>query len=192
MTRLYRLNETHQEVLKAKVRTIENHPVRGVSFKDVSHILWNQDDRYMANRYMLRAAESMVHPGPVRVLPIETRGHWFATALADGLDAELAFVRKADKSVPGTYGAIVESTSEYGSTKFAVPHFEPCERLNVVLVDDIIATGGTALAIANDLQKRYATHMLNVCIVALAEIVDLCGRDRLLAAGHKAESVVQY
>jgi len=194
VNRKFTLNDTHQEVVKASIRSVENHPVKGVEFKDVSHIFWNPDSRFMVNRYMLRAAQAMIAPNTaIRVLSIETRGHWFSGALADALDAPLTFIRKADKAVPGTYGSIVESTSEYGSTKFAIPHIQPCNNLTAVLVDDVLATGGTAFAIASELKTRYAGYAgFNVCLVTMAEISALGGRDRLATIGCQAESVVQY
>lgn len=196
--RKYRLHEDRQSILKYMVRTVPNHPVRGVEFKDVSDALADPEHRHAVIKQMVIAVNSMldhnVDPNLTRVLSIESRGAWFAGAIADQIGCRLHFVRKADKAVPGAYSDLVETKSEYGSTKFALPWLMPTDGMNIILIDDVLATGGTALELAKRLRGRYNGAMCNprIGLVTMVEVTALGGRSKLCSEGFGCESVLQY
>src|ERR1700685_3930465 len=129
--------------LKATVRTIPDYPKPGIMFRDITTLLGNA-------RAFRRAIDELVHPWAGtkidKVAGIEARGFILGGAVAHQLSAGFVPLRKKGKLPHHTRA--VEYALEYGSDAMEM-HLDavtPGER--VMLVDDLIATGGTALAAA--------------------------------------------
>lgn len=159
------------EELASVVRNIPDFPQPGIQFKDITPVL--ADPRLFAGCIDLLCAN--VVPGTIdAVVGIDARGFIFAAAAALKLQAGFVPVRKKGKLPYQTYEETYDL--EYGSNTVAihVDALKPGSR--VLLVDDLLATGGTAGAAASLLQKIGAQI---VEVTFFIELSFLKGRDKL-------------
>ena len=168
--------------LKDKIRAIPDYPEKGIIFRDITTLLKDVDgmvesiDRLQAN---LDGLEFDLVLGP------ESRGFIFGMVLAYNLKKGFVPVRKKGKLPAEVISR--EYTLEYGSAVIEMHKdaIKPGQR--VVVVDDLLATGGTAKAIADMVESVGAKV---VALNFLIELDDLKGRDVL--DGYRVESVIHY
>jgi len=162
-------------LIASRVRDIPDYPQPGVMFKDITPLL--------ADGVALSAVVTGLAAGHARrgepsgvdkVAGIEARGFILAASVAIALGAGFVPVRKQGKLPGPTYAQSYDL--EYGSATIEVHQdaFEPGER--VLIVDDVLATGGTAAATAELVRKAGAEV---TGIVVILELSFLAGRDRL-------------
>ena len=174
---------TSADELKALVRTIPDFPKPGIQFRDVTTLLLDPVG-------LARSVDALAATieGPVDlVAAIEARGFAIGGALAVQLGAGLLLVRK-DGKLPGE--TITEDYAlEYGSDRLAI-HVDACAAgSRVLIVDDLIATGGTALA-AVRLVKRAGGSIVGARF--LIELPALGGSWALADAGVDAVSLFAF
>jgi adenine phosphoribosyltransferase len=156
--------------LKARIRDIPDFPKPGIVFKDITPLLADGDafratvDRFV-DRYRGRADT---------VLGIESRGFLIGAAVAYGLGTGLVVVRKPGKLPWQTYAARYEL--EYGSDALEIHHDAVGDHHRVLIIDDLLATGGTASA-AVELVRRCGGTVVACGFVI--ELAFLNGRRRL-------------
>ena len=169
--------------LKALVRTIPDFPRPGIQFRDVTTLLL--DSGGLA-RTVDALAETVDAPVDL-VAAIEARGFAIGGALAVKLGAGLLLIRK-DGKLPGA--TIAEDYAlEYGSDRLAM-HVDACAPgAKVLIVDDLLATGGTALAAAR-LIDRAGGEIVGARFVI--DLPDLGGAKALAEAGIEAVSLVEF
>jgi len=162
---------TPADRIKTAIRDVPDFPKPGILFKDITPVL--------ADPKLFRAAidlfaERLTGRGVRKVAAIDARGFFFAGALCERLGLGLIPIRKAGKLPYRTFEQSYEL--EYGSATLAVHQdaFQPGEP--VVLVDDLLATGGTALASA-ELIAQAGGQLVEILV--LVELAFLKGRDRL-------------
>ena len=156
--------------LAALIRTIPDFPKPGIQFRDITTLLL--DGKGLAETISRLAA---LHAGPIDVVAgIEARGFIFGAAVAHALGAGLLLIRKSGK-LPGITVS-VDYALEYGSDRVEM-HEDACvPGARVLLVDDLIATGGTALA-AIRLLRGAGADVVGASFVI--DLPDLGGADRL-------------
>ncbi len=169
--------------LRRLIRTVPDFPKPGIQFRDVTTLLL--DARGFAIAVERLAAG--VTGKPDLIAGTEARGFIFAAALAHHLGAGLLLIRKYGK-LPGE--TIAEDYAlEYGSDRLAM-HVDACAPgARVELVDDLIATGGTALA-ATRLVRRAGAVVTGASF--LIDLPALGGADLLRAEGIGVRSLVSY
>lgn len=169
--------------LKALVRTIPDFPKPGIQFRDVTTLLL---DPVGLARSVDALAATIAEPVDI-VAAIEARGFAIGGALAVRLGAGLLLVRK-DGKLPGE--TITEDYAlEYGSDRLAI-HVHACASgSRVLIVDDLIATGGTALA-AVRLVKRAGGSIVGARF--LIDLPALGGSRALADAGIDAVSLLAF
>lgn len=166
-----------KKYLLSTIRDVENFPKDGVSFKDITTLLndkkaFKMTIEHLKERYQNSKLEYIVG--------IEARGFMFASALAYALNIGFVPIRKVGK-LPFT--VVSEKYAlEYGidEVQIHLDAFHNKKHSKVVLIDDLIATGGTANASVNLL------HKLNVELVETCFIVDL----KFLGGSRKLDSNV--
>jgi adenine phosphoribosyltransferase len=170
------------DVLKAKIRHVPDFPKAGILFYDVTTLL--RDPRgfrlamdSLSGAYMDRDINLVVG--------VESRGFILGSVVADRVGAGFVLVRKVGKLPAETVRATYDL--EYGSDSLEIHRdaVEPGQR--VLVVDDLLATGGTARATV-DLVKRLGGEVVGVAF--LIELVELNGRS--LLQGEDVYSVLQY
>lgn len=169
--------------LAGLIRAVADFPRPGVMFRDVTPLL--ADARGFA-RCVDALAQPWLDSGVQAVCGIEARGFIFGAAVAQKLQAGFVPVRKPGKLPPPVVA--VDYQLEYGSDQLQVRHdaLQPGER--VLLVDDVLATGGT-LAAATTLVGKLGAELLGASVVI--ELPALQGRSRW-SAGKPLYSLLRY
>jgi len=170
------------EAIRRLVRDVPDFPRDGVGFKDLTPILADPVAYAAVVDWMADAVADMA---PTKVAGVEARGFLFAAPLALRLGAGLIPLRKAGK-LPWE----VESESyslEYGDERLEIHRDSVAEGETVVLVDDVLATGGTARAGAVLLERLGAKV---ASMLFALELTPLRGRDRL--SGWDVQALVSY
>jgi adenine phosphoribosyltransferase len=170
------------DALKSKIRHVPDFPKAGILFYDVTTLLRDAEGFKIA-------IDSLTNPyldrGISLVVGIESRGFILGAAVADRLGAGFVPVRKVGKLPSLTVK--VSYDLEYGSDSLEMHSdaIEPGQR--VLIVDDLLATGGTARATV-DLVKQLGGQVEGVTV--LIELLELNGRARLI--GEDVYAVLQY
>jgi len=152
--------------LKKEIREIPDYPKEGINFKDITTLIKNPT---AFNFVVDSIVEEFKEKGITKVVALEARGFIFGGALANKLDAGFVPVRKKGK-LP--YKVVTETYQlEYGEDHIEM-HIDGLESKDVVLIhDDILATGGTALATLN-LVKKLGVDKVFFSFVCDLEFID--------------------
>ena len=169
--------------LKALVRTIPDFPKPGIQFRDVTTLLLDGRGFGLA----VERLAATVGEKPDLVAGVEARGFILGAALARELGCGLLLIRK-DGKLPGA--TIAEDYAlEYGTDRLAM-HVDACSAgSKVLLADDLIATGGTALA-AGRLVRRAGGHVVGARFII--DLPELGGAEALRAEGIDVVSLMEF
>jgi adenine phosphoribosyltransferase len=168
--------------LKDRIRDVPDFPTEGVVFKDLMPLI--ADPVYFTET-IRRLAEWARPREPALILGAEARGFIFGAALAYALDAGFIAARKPGKLPRETVEAFY--ALEYGSDSLQVHRDAVPEGARVIVLDDVLATGGTAKA------KVELVEGLGGVVVGIEFVLELTflnGRDKL--AGYDVHSLVSY
>ena len=170
--------------LKDHIRTIPDHPKPGIQFRDITPLLAN---RVAFNIAIDRIVADVTHEGLDAVAGIDARGFIFGSAVASALGLGFIPVRKKGK-LPGN--VITEDYDlEYGTDSLELSVDDVKAGQRVLLIDDLIATGGTAIAAINLL------HRCNVTIVGVSFVVglpELGGIEKIETLGLSVHCLLEY
>lgn len=170
--------------LKELIRTVPDFPKPGILFRDITTLIAHHRGLSAAVGLL---ADKARDAGADLVAGMEARGFIFGAAVASQLGAGFLLVRKPGKLPVATIG--VDYALEYRSDRLELdPGLVP-EGRNVVIVDDLIATGGTALA-ACQLLRRAGAVVTDALFVI--DLPDLGGADRLRDTGVDVESLIDF
>ncbi len=177
------MTAAQNEDLAALIRTIPDFPKPGIQFRDITTLLLDAKGFAASVARLSDAAPA----GIDLIAGIEARGFIFSSAMATHLGKGLVLIRK-DGKLPGvTIG--VDYALEYGTDR-VVMHEDACvPGQKVLLVDDLIATGGTALAAVRLLRQAGAAVMGASFVI---DLPDLGGADKLRAEGVPVTTLVAF
>ncbi len=162
----------NQEKLKGLIRNIPDFPKKGILFRDITPLLADGE----AFRFAVDALAAACPSETEIVAGIESRGFIFAAAVACMLKTGFVPIRKSGK-LP--YFTEKETYSlEYGTDSLEVHRDPLSHKRRVVLVDDLLATGGTAAAACRLLTKIGGQVIKTVFLIELAE---LKGREKIIS-----------
>ena len=170
------------EYIKSKVRSIPDWPIKGVIFRDITTLLQDptahrEISRIFYNRYVNNNIE--------KIVGIDARGFLFGSVLAYNLDVGFIPIRKKGK-LP--YKTIGESyTLEYGQETIEIHEDALTSGERVVIIDDLMATGGTIGAAVN-LVEKLGGDIVECAFVV--ELPDLNGKAKL--GNRKAFSIIEF
>jgi adenine phosphoribosyltransferase len=177
----YDYQKSH-DYIKSKVRSIPDWPIKGVIFRDITTLLQDptahrEISRIFYNRY--------VDQNIAKIVGIDARGFLFGAVLAYNLDVGFIPIRKKGK-LP--YTTIGESYSlEYGQETVEIHEDALARGERVVIIDDLMATGGTIGAAVN-LVDKLGGDIIECAFVV--ELPDLKGREKL--GDRKVFSIVEF
>jgi len=160
------------ETLKSVIRDIPDFPKEGIIFKDITPLLSNSVSfKKVIDTLKTRYKDNRID----QVVGVEARGFVFASALAYALGCGVVMVRKPGK-LP--YKTFQETYSlEYGEDSVEI-HQDAFEKgQNVVIIDDVLATGGTLAACIDLVNKNFEVNLIEVGF--LIELDFLKGRQKL-------------
>ena len=171
--------------MKEFVRTVLDYPVKGVQFRDITTLLQNSS-------HFKQVIDEMTEPWIGEkidaILSIESRGFIMAGAIAYNLDTAFVPLRKPDKLPGETFK--VSYTLEYGSTEMHV-HKDALDNLqNVLIIDDLLATGGTALAAIELIEKFENKKIIGAGFII--NLPELKGYKKLKDKGIKIHSLMEF
>jgi adenine phosphoribosyltransferase len=178
------MNETLEHTLLNAIRTIPDYPKPGIMFRDITTMLGDA-------RAFRRAVDELVHPYAgqrvEKIAGIEARGFILGGAIAHQLSAGFVPIRKKGKLPHDTVR--IAYSLEYGVDEMEMHRdaVKPGEK--VILVDDLIATGGTAEA-ATKLLQQMGADVVAACFVI--DLPELGGRSRLEALGVPVRTLIAF
>lgn len=170
--------------IKSRIRTVPHYPKQGVMFRDITTLLkdpvgFRVTINELVNRYTAIKID--------RVAGIEARGFIIGAALAFQLGVGFVPIRKKGKLPAETVGH--DYDLEYGTDRIEMHVDAVSQGEQVLIVDDLIATGGTAGA-ACKLVEGMGGKIVECCFVI--DLPDLGGRARLEKAGHKVFALCEF
>ena len=170
--------------LKSRIRTIPDYPKPGIQFRDITTLLKDPFG-------FCKLVDDLVQPFAGKridaVAAIEARGFIIGGAVAYQLSTGFIPVRKKGKLPWKTIGQDYEL--EYGTDRIEIHRDAVTEGQTVLVVDDLIATGGTALATV-DLLRQAGAEIMGCSFVV--ELTDLGGRKRLEKEGVRVLTLVEF
>ena len=178
------MKTTLEDTLLGSIRTIPDYPKPGILFRDITTLLGDA-------RAFRRAVDELVHPysgtGVSKITGIEARGFILGGAMAHQLSCGFIPIRKKGK-LPHTTVRVAYSL-EYGVDEMEMhtDAVQPGEK--VILIDDLIATGGTAEG-ATKLLKQMGADIIAACFVI--DLPDLGGRRKLEALGVNVRTLIAF
>ena len=170
--------------IKSRIRTVPHYPKQGIMFRDITTLLKDPVGlRVTVDELVRRYAGEKID----KVAGIESRGFIIGAPLAYALGKGFIPIRKKGKLPAETIGHDYEL--EYGTDRIEIhtDAISPGEK--VLLVDDLIATGGTAEA-ACKLIRKMGGHIVECCFVI--DLPEIGGRARLEKHGHKVFALCEF
>ena len=170
--------------IKSKIRTIENYPIKGVMFRDITTLLKDPEGlRDSIKKLVDRYKDLNID----KIVAIESRGFIIGAPLAYLLNVGLVLIRKPGKLPAETIDQ--DYKLEYGTDRIEV-HVDAIEKgEKVLIVDDLIATGGTAEASVKLVQKMKG-DIVECCFII--DLPDIGGRERLENMGQKVFTLCEF
>ena len=170
--------------LKKHIRSIKDYPKKGILFRDITTLIKNPEAFKYTNDKIIEISKKIDFD---KVSAIESRGFIFAAAVSYALNKPFILLRKKNKLPADTHS--VDFKLEYGEATIEV-HKDSIEKDEKILViDDLIATGGTAEAAAKLIEISGGTVAAFIFVINL---FDLPGNNLLKNKGYKTESLVEF
>jgi adenine phosphoribosyltransferase len=170
--------------VKSRIRTVPHYPKQGIMFRDITTLLKDPVGLRVTVDELVRRYKDMKID---KVAGIESRGFILGAPLAYALGKGFVPIRKKGKLPAATIGHDYEL--EYGTDRIEI-HTDAIEKgEKVLLVDDLIATGGTAEA-ACKLIDKMGGQIVECCFIV--DLPDIGGRARLERHGHKVFALCEF
>ena len=170
--------------LKDYIRSIPDYPKKGILFRDITTLI--KDEKAFAetiNQIVERSKKFNFD----KVAAIESRGFVFASAVSFILKKPFIMLRKKNKLPADVHS--VDFELEYGTATIEVHKDSFLENETVLIIDDFIATGGTAEAAAKLVEISNAKVAAFIFVINL---FDLSGSDNLIKKGYKVENLIDF
>jgi len=170
--------------LKDYIRSIPDYPKKGILFRDITTLVKNENAFTQAIDEIVKKSKKF---NIDKIAAIEARGFIFASAVSYILKKPLILLRKKNKLPSETHS--VDFELEYGTATMEIHKDSIQENDSVLLIDDLIATGGTAEAAIKliELSKGKIAGF-----IFLINLFDLKGSDNLIKKGYKVESLLNF
>ena len=171
--------------LKDSIRTVPDYPVEGVQFRDITTLLQNAS----LFKKMIDGMTKQWEKTPIdAILSIESRGFIMAGALACNLDTAFVPLRKPQKLPWKTYSVSYEL--EYGATDMHIHQDALDGHENLLIIDDLLATGGTVIAALDLISKFHNKNVVGAGFVI--NLPDLGGLKKLEDRGIKCRYLIEF
>jgi len=170
--------------LKEHIRSIHDYPKKGILFRDITTLIKNEKAFCECIEQIVERSKKFQFN---KLAAIESRGFVFASAVSYVLKKPFILLRKKNK-LPGEVHTI-DFKLEYGTATMEVHKDAINQNDSVLLIDDLIATGGTAEAAAKLIEISKGKVAGYVFVINL---FDLGGCDSLLKKGYKVENLIEF
>ena len=170
--------------LKDYIRSIKDYPKKGILFRDITTLIKNETAfEETINQIVERSKKFKVD----KIAAIESRGFVFASAVSYILKKPFIMLRKKNKLPADVYS--VDFALEYGTATIEVHKDSISQNDSVLIIDDLIATGGTAEAAAKLIEVSKGNVAAFIFVINL---FDLGGCDNLLKKGYNVENLMDF
>tara|TARA_Y100001960_G_C14313432_1_gene651864 strand:- start:53 stop:580 length:528 start_codon:yes stop_codon:yes gene_type:complete len=170
--------------LKDYIRSIKDYPKKGILFRDITTLI--KDEKAFTKTIELIVETSKKYQFE-KIAAIESRGFIFASAVSYILKKPFILLRKKNKLPADTHS--IDFELEYGTATMEIHKDSINESDSVLLIDDLIATGGTADAAAKLVEISKGKVAAFIFVINL---FDLGGADKLIKNGYKVESLIEF
>ena len=170
--------------LKEHIRSIQDYPKKGILFRDITTLIKNEKAfKECINQIVERSKKFKFD----KIAAVESRGFVFASAISYILDKPFIMLRKKNKLPADVHS--VDFELEYGTATIEVHKDSFNENDRVLIIDDLIATGGTAEAAAKliEISKSKVAGFIFVI-----NLFDLGGTKKLLKTGYSVENLLDF
>ena len=171
--------------MKEHVRTVPDYPIPGIQFRDITPLLQNSD---LFQQVVEEMTEPWKNMNIDAVLSIEARGFIMAGAIAYKLGSAFIPLRKPDKLPGETYSTSFDL--EYGKTEMHIHRDALDGHSRLLIIDDLLATGGTALAAVELIEKFNDKVLLGAGFII--DLPELGGAQRLAARNIAVHSLMEF
>ena len=170
--------------LKDYIRSIKDYPKKGILFRDITTLIKNETAfEESINQIVERSKKFKVD----KIAAIESRGFVFASAVSYILKKPFIMLRKKNKLPADVHS--VDFELEYGTATIEVHEDSISQNDSVLIIDDLIATGGTAEAAAKLIEVSEGNVAAFIFVINL---FDLGGCDNLLKKGYNVENLMDF
>ncbi len=174
--------------LKRFIRTIDDFPIDGIVFRDITSLIETPDAFIKTCDELTRITKEF---NADIIASIESRGFIFAGTIARDLSLPFVLARKPGKLPNETYKKSFDL--EYGSTSIEIQkNTEILPNQKIVIVDDLVATGGTAIACAELLTENFNVKNEDILILCIIDLTDLGGSNLIRKKGYSIKTIVDY
>ena len=170
--------------LKKYIRSIKDYPKKGILFRDITTLIKNPEAFKYTNDKIIEIAKKIDFD---KVSAIESRGFIFAAAVSYALNKPFILLRKKNKLPAETHS--VDFKLEYGDATIEVHKDSISKNEKILVIDDLIATGGTAEAAAKLIEISGGTVASFIFVINL---FDLPGNDLLKKKGYKTDCLIEF
>ena len=170
--------------LKSFIRDVPDFPIKGIVFKDITTLLENNNAFNNAINQMVDKLNNYTFD---KIVAIESRGFIFASTLSYIINKPLILIRKSNKLPAETES--IEYDLEYGSSLVEIHKNSISKNDNVIIVDDLLATGGSALASIKLIERMGG---IISGLIFLVDLTDLNGGNLLRDNNYKYSSIIDY
>ena len=170
--------------LKDFIRSIEDYPKKGILFRDITTLIKDENAFSETINQIVERSKKFKFD---KVAAIESRGFVFASAVSYLLKKPFVMLRKKNKLPAEVHS--VDFELEYGTATIEVHKDSIQKNDNVLIIDDLVATGGTADAAAKLVEISGGKV---ACFVFVINLFDLNGSDNLIKKGYKVENLIEF
>ena len=170
--------------LKDYIRSIKDYPKKGILFRDITTLI--KDEKAFTKSIELIVETSKKYQFK-KIAAIESRGFIFASAVSYILKKPFILLRKKNKLPADTHS--IDFELEYGTATMEIHKDSINENDSVLLIDDLIATGGTAEAAAKLIEISKGKVAAFIFVINL---FDLGGADKLIKNGYKIVNLIEF
>ena len=170
--------------LKDYIRSIKDYPKKGILFRDITTLIKNEKAFSETINQIIERVKDIKFD---KIAAIESRGFVFASAVSYLLKKPFIMLRKKNKLPAEVHS--VDFELEYGTATIEVHKDSIQKNENVIIIDDLIATGGTADAAAKLIEISGGKV---ACFVFVINLFDLSGCDNLIKKGYKVENLIEF
>jgi len=170
--------------LKDHIRSIPDYPKKGILFRDITTLIKDEKAFVETINQIVERSKKFNFD---KVAAIESRGFVFASAVSFVLKKPFIMLRKKNKLPADVHS--VDFELEYGTATIEVHKDSFLENETVLIIDDLIATGGTAEAAAKLVEISNAKVAAFIFVINL---FDLSGSDNLIKKGYKVENLISF
>ncbi len=174
--------------IKRYIRDVDDFPIPGIKFRDITSLIETPKPFRKTCKELTKISKEF---SADLVVSIESRGFIFAGSVSAGLLIPFVLARKPGKLPNETY--IKSFNLEYGSTSIEIQKNTKIKKSQrIVIIDDLVATGGTAIACAELLTENFSVKKSDILILCVIDLPELGGSKLIKEQGYNIKTLVSY